>query len=287
MRKIGVGCTGIIGCVICLVLIYGSFIEPNIITITRLNVPLAMHSPVKIALVSDFHVGPYKGAWFVRRVAKRINREMPDLILIVGDLVLTETVTPETLKALEPLGDLHPAIGTYAVMGNHDHSIYRTFREKQKRPPDNSTLLREKLESLNITVLENDQATVNVGADALILAGIEDALSGQADIVQTLLSPGKKAPIILMSHNPDIIRDPLSKLAAIIVTGHTHGGQLRLPWYGPLAALPTRIGRYYDQGMFTVGSGTTLFITRGIGESGPRARLFAPPEIMLITTTSE
>ncbi len=286
--RTGVVTSGMVSALFFLIIMYGSFIEPQIITVTRITVPLQLATPVKIAIISDLHVGPYKGAGFIKRVVRRINEETPDIVLIVGDLVLSDDVTPEALTALEPLKNLHPQLGTYIVMGNHDHGIYRLFTPEQRRPPDRSDLVSDMLARSGLIVLKNTQSEIRIGGETLLITGIEDALSGQADIVKTLQGSGSgSAPVLLMSHNPDVILDPLSRLANLIVAGHTHGGQIRLPWYGPVSALPTHIGRKYDQGSFALGSGTTLLITRGVGESGPRARLFAPPEIMMIRTQPE
>lgn len=283
--RLGVLCAGTVSFLFFVLIAYGSFIEPQLVTVTRVSLPFPMRQSVKIILISDLHVGPYKGAGYIRRVVRKINRELPDIVLIAGDLVLSDEITPEALIALAPLKDLHPSLGTYIVMGNHDHSIYRLFSPEQRRPPDRSELVSETLTSFGLIVLKNTQSELRIGDETLRIAGIEDAMSGRADIVQTLNDASKNTPVILMSHNPDIILDPLSRLATLIVAGHTHGGQIRLPWHGPVSALPTHIGRKYDQGIFTLDGGTILAITRGIGESGPRARLFAPPEIMLITTT--
>lgn len=267
-----------------LLIAYGSFVEPQLITVTRVSIPFPIGQSIKIAVISDLHVGPYKGAGYIARVVRRINRELPDIVLIAGDMVLTDDVTPELLAELEPLKNLHPALGTFVIMGNHDHGIYRLFSPHQHRAEDRSDLMAEKLKGLGLIVLENAQSELRIGDDTLRIAGIEEALSGEADIEKTMHTPDSDSPVILIAHSPDIILDPLSRLATLIVTGHTHGGQIRLPGYGPVSALPTHIGRKYDQGIFHLEGGTTLAITRGIGESGPRARLFAPPEIMLITT---
>ncbi len=283
--RLGVMLAGMLSFLFFLLIGYGSFIEPQLITTTRIDLPFPLHESVTIAIISDLHVGPYKGAGYIRRVVRRINRELPDIVIIAGDLVLSDEVTPDVLKALKPLKDLHPALGTFVIMGNHDHGIYRLFTPEQRRPPDRSDLITETLRNFGMIVLENAQSELRIGDETLRIAGIEDALSGEADIVQTLKDSQKDSPIILVSHNPDIILDSMSRLATLIVAGHTHGGQIRLPWYGPVSRLPTHIGRKYDQGMFRLESGTILAITRGIGESGPRARLFAPPEIMMITTT--
>lgn len=265
------------------VVFYGSFIEPQIITVTKVSLPFGTIEPLKIAVISDLHVGPYKGAYFLRRVVTRINALRPDIVLIAGDLVLTEEITASSLDALAPLQNLHSLLGTYAILGNHDHSIYRMSMPISP-VPDHSDAVEARLTSLGINILRNSSTTIQSGENIFTLAGIDDALSGQANILDALGNIPKGMPTILLSHNPDVILDPASLFADIIITGHTHAGQIRLPWIGALATLPTHLGPKFDQGTFLLGSGTYLAITRGIGESGPRARLFAPPEIMLIET---
>lgn len=281
--RIGVWCVGLVSTSAFLVLIYGSFIEPQLITVTNVSLPFPTQKPLRIVVISDLHMGPYKGARYLARVVRKINTLLPDIVLIAGDLVLTEEVEPDILPSFRALADIRTSIGTYAVMGNHDHGIYRRARNTP-HPDDRSELLENELLSNRVTVLRNEPVFVRLADSTIAIAGLEDALSGNADIVQTFALIPKDMPVILVSHNPDVILDPASAKATLIVSGHTHAGQIRLPWYGPLATLPTRLGRRYDQGLFPLDSGGTLAITRGIGESGPRARLFAPPEILLIDT---
>ncbi len=281
IQKIGVAFVGIVFGFLFLLVAYGSIIEPRIISITRERIPFPIHQTLTIAVLSDFHVGPYKKASFLRRVVTKVNKLQPDIVLLVGDFVLTHEVTPEALVALGPLKKLQAPLGIFAVLGNHDHGIYRLF-QNQSHGIDHSDLVRDELQGFGITVLSNASKTLDIGNARMAIAGMEDALSGSADIEQTFASIPSEIPVILLSHNPDIILDPLARTSDLIVSGHTHGGQIRLPRIGPVSALPTRIGRKYDQGIFQLENGGTLAITRGIGESGPRARLFAPPEILLL-----
>lgn len=281
--KGGVLIGGSVSLLLFLIVFYGSFIEPQIITVTHVSIPFGTVEPLNIAVISDLHVGPYKGAGFIRRVVARINALHPDAVFIVGDLVLAEEVTADQLASLQPLGELSSLLGTYAIMGNHDHSIYR-MGVHLPPVPDHSDAVAERLTSMGVHVLRNESNVIRSGENLFAVAGIEDALSGKADIVETLRGIPHGTPTFLLSHNPDVILDPASLDADIIIAGHTHGGQIRLPWYGALATLPTHLGQKFDQGVFRLGSGATLAITRGIGESGPRARLFAPPEILMIET---
>lgn len=264
-------------------LLYGAIIEPQLITVTRSSIELDTVRPLRIAVISDLHLGPYKGSRYLARVVDRINALVPDIVLIGGDLVLTDEVTAELLSELRPLRDLHPSIGTFAILGNHDHGMFRRA-VNHARPPDHSEMLEQALTANNVTVLRNTSVILRLFDSRVAIAGVDDAISGQADIIKTLANIPNDMPVILLAHNPDVILDPAALRAQVIVAGHTHGGQIRLPWYGPLATLPTHLGRTFDQGLFTLKNGSILAITRGIGESGPRMRLFAPPEILLLDT---
>ncbi len=266
---------------------YGSFVEPQIIVTTRYVVPLTTTHPIKIAIISDLHAGPYKGADFYRRVVRNVNALLPDIIVLDGDFILEDTVRSDTLLALEPLRDLRSAMGTFAVLGNHDHGVYEHVLIRSGGPHnDQSDYLAAALRSLGIQVLRNEHALINMGTERIAVVGIDDLWAGKANLAAALAGIDPSARVILLSHNPDVIRDPLSARANLIISGHTHGGQIRLPFFGPLASLPTRIGPQYDQGIFRITGSTTLAITHGVGESGPRARLFAWPEVLMLTTQS-
>ena len=88
-------------------------------------------------------------------------------------------------------------------------------------------------------------------------------------------------PVILVSHNADIVGRAEKLGIDLVLAGHTHGGQVRLPFFGAVPKIPHRLGNHYDRGLFQFGE-TKLFITSGLGETGPRARLLVPPEVALL-----
>ncbi len=284
LRRFAVSLALLLSCCVFFLTAYGTFVEPKLLTVTQASVPLRTDRPLRIVLLADLHVGAYVQASDTERVVRRVNGLFPDLILIAGDFVASDNLDARTFSSLSPLKDLRSSYGTFAVLGNHDHGVYRTFFGVYRAPEDRSETIAEFLRSLNMTVLVNASENVTVGTDTVTIAGVDDAWSGKADLLRTLQERPAGVPTILLSHNPDVILDPLSREADLIVSGHTHGGQIRLPWIGSLATLPTRLGPAFDQGIFALGRERTLVITRGIGELGPRARLFAPPQIMLLTT---
>lgn len=269
-----------------LIIVYGSFIEPHWIVVTRTDVPFPVHDPLTVVVLSDLHVGPYKGERFTKRVVSRVNALLPDLVLIAGDFVLGDALDPEELSALAPLGELRSTLGTVAVLGNHDHDEFRTLMGSSRTRSDNSEYLIAALQSLNIRVLANEHIILDLGTEQIAIAGVDDIRVSEADLEAAMRGIPSDLPTILLSHNPDVILDTLSAQAELIVAGHTHGGQVRLPFIGPVVALPTRLGKKYDHGIFTVDADSMLAITRGIGESGARARLLAWPEVMVLRLSS-
>jgi uncharacterized protein len=271
----------IIGAIISLTVLYGSFIEPRIITITEADIKLPIEEEMKIVLLSDFEIGPYKDRKFVERVVERVNKLNPDLVLMAGDFVY---VRSEPGDSFLPLLDLSPKYGVYGVLGNHAYTCYRGSITRKKHVGfDLSLRVRRALERSGVRILRNESEKIKLeNGKHFYIAGVDDACTGRDNLEEALPEPQQKSAIILIAHDPSVILDNNAKYAHLIASGHTHGGQMRLPFIGPLAPLPTQLGRKYDQGLFAIDKDTNLFISRGLGESGARARLFAPPEIVFL-----
>lgn len=279
LRNILVGMLGFISFLGCGLVTYGSFIEPQLITVTEKTIHHPLGASLKIAVISDMHVGPYKGKQFIERVVRRTNALLPDIVLLPGDFIFTHNAD---LSDLEPLQDLRTTVGVYAVLGNHDVGQYATISGKRYTGVDRGDRIAATLESLGITVLRNASETITLSDGRVHIAGVDDIWTGHDDTTAALGEVDPSAYSILLSHNPSIIDDSQSLQANLIVSGHTHGGQIRLPFIGPITTLPTSLGSQYDQGIFDIDDDTTLAITRGVGESSARSRLFAIPEILLL-----
>lgn len=270
---------GILSSITCVTVMYGSFIEPKTLVVDTYDVPFPLHHALKVVVLSDLHVGPYTNATDINHVVQKVNDLFPDLILLAGDYIADEGMHAREMEALAPLKNMRATVGVFAIIGNHDRGVHDWLPGATTKE-DNAEYLRSYFRTLGIMVLTNESTTINLGTEKIVLAGIDDIMSRKADLDAAMRTIPTGTPTILVSHSPDVILDTLSTKANLIVTGHTHGGQIRLPFLGPVPPLPTRLGRKYDQGIFAVDNDTTLAITRGIGESGPRARLFAWPEIM-------
>lgn len=263
--------------------LYGSFVEPQLITVTTAAVALPperrLDQPLRLAVVSDFHLGPYKQDGFVRRAVKMIQRQQPDAVLITGDFVYSDDGSGDEIH-FEPLRALANSVPVIAVLGNHDTGLGDEFDFIER--PDRRREILAALRAVGVTVLVNDRVLFSAGSKKLAVAGLAEFRTGQSSPLDALRGISADVPRIVMTHNPGAVRFLAPGMADLVVAAHTHGGQVRIPFLPPLVRLPTPLGQRYEHGLYDF-HGLPLFITRGIGESGPRARLFAPPEIAILT----
>jgi predicted MPP superfamily phosphohydrolase len=252
-----------------LVIFYGSFIEPRLLIVTQEEISLSeeVSGEIRVAVVADFHVGPYKRSGWVQYVVDEVMAQEPDMILIPGDFIFNHE---EQVEYLESLSDLSAPLGVYAVTGNHDYSYGAEVAVKAL------------IEDSDLTLLENEFVKVEIAEESLVIAGVSD-IWFEGDLTQTLSGLTVEDDVVLISHNPDAVLEEVTAVADLVVSGHTHGGQIRLPLIGPVPPLPTELGRTFDKGLFQYSDMQQLFITSGVGETGPRARLFNPPEINIIS----
>lgn len=247
---------------------YGSCIEPRRLTVRRLVVG-AGERAVTVVFLSDIHVGPYKKTSWVRHLVRRTQALDPDVILLGGDFLYKEA---SALPCLEPLKELGAPLGVYAILGNHDE--WKARKEALAW-----------FQSSMIPLLHNRSVSVEKNGASIVIAGAEDDWYGDTDLAAALQDAGSADLSLVMLHNPDLAPPAASMLrerrgASFFFSGHTHGGQIRLPFIGSVMRLPHYLGHRFDRGVFSF-EGVPLVLGAGLGESGPRARLFCPPEIVL------
>lgn len=225
-------------------------------------------SKLKLLLVSDVHVaGPDMPPERLEGIVEQINLLKPDIVTFAGDFVSdkrTATSRYTTNEALAPLKSLKAKQGVFAVLGNHDH-----WR--------NSDAIRKALIEAGITLLTNDATQVG----PLVLGGIDDDFTDRADVPATLLKmkPLSGFPVYL-SHSPDITPD-LPDKESLILAGHTHCGQIVLPFFGALATM-SEYGNRFACGEIDEDK-KTIFVSAGLGTSILPLRLGAVPDMWLIT----
>lgn len=267
----------IVQLLVSLLLVYGTVIEPFRLQVSR--VEIVSHKfpnpglPVRIVQLSDLHV------------ERRTRREgalpslvaglAPDLIVLTGDFLSTSyNDDPRAVADLRDLlGQLHAPAGIYAVWGTSEVDLPH--------------VLRPALTDLGIVPLEDEAVEVQVGDSCLWLMGLDctrDLDAGER-LARTLLGaapPG--AHTVLLFHMPDLMPRAVSLGVDLILAGHTHGGQWRLPGFGAILT-SSRYWKRYEAGRYHQGD-TDLYVSRGLGMEGfgaLRARFFCPPEVVLIT----
>lgn len=240
--------------------------------IRRANVHMAewpAHAaPLRVALISDVHVqAPTMPPERLARIVAEVNAHHPDLILLAGDFIGSAALSTRDYPDAEiaaPLGKLTAPLGTWAVLGNHDH-----WRDKGS--------IAKALQAAGIHVLTNSAARVGV----LTLVGADDSHTHHADPAAVdRAARALPGPALLFTHSPDVIPQ-LSRHFGLVLAGHTHCGQIVLPFYGQLSS-SSHYGDRYRCGLIRE-DGRSIFVTAGLGESVLPFRFRAPPDWWLIT----
>ena len=253
--------------------------EGHRFAVNRHRVTLAgLKAPLRVAHLTDLHFDRWRLERDIQPWLEATGRENPELILITGDFV-SRLLPLERMQSLANLlGTLSAPLGVWAVMGNHDYQP----SSGSVSTPEFITLLERK----GIKVLNNSNAQVR---EDLWLAGMDDLTWGTPDLGRTLeglpqeiVSQGVAS--LLMSHNPDIL-PKVPAWVGLTLSGHTHGGQVRLPGVETLYNV-SRYGERFQMG-FTVADqpfelGAKGFVSRGLGTGGFPVRTFCPAELVML-----
>lgn len=262
---------------------YVRYVEPAHIELTRRVVhfpelPAGLEG-LTIAHLSDFHCQPERAIEGSSREAVRLALAAgPDLIVITGDLFETCEMAA---RCSGFLAGLHAPLGVYAVPGNHDRAREDAFSGLEA-PDEDIAKLRTVLASLDITLLANESRSMDVHGARLAVAGVDEYAFGRDDAEMALAGTAGADLTILLAHTPDIVDDPQARRADLILCGHTHGGQIRLPGIGSPWA-PVWRDRRRSAGLLRVGE-ALCYVSRGIA-SATRARCNCRPEVALLTLT--
>lgn len=241
-------------------------------TVTDDEIPTAFDG-FRIVQVSDLHNTEFGEG--NRRLLDKIKKAQPDIIVLTGDLI--DSYHTDVEIAADFARNAVQLAPTYYVTGNHEHRI------------GDYVLLKAQLEAAGVQVLENEKVPLERGGETISLLGVNDPTffpgwtqekGGQllSDAV-TELSPGE-AYSILLSHRPNYLSDYAACGMDLVLSGHTHGGQFRLPFLGGLYAPSMGFLPDYDGGLLTEGD-TTLIVSRGLGNSAFPFRLNNPPELVV------
>lgn len=245
-------------------------------TLAIANLPTAFQG-FRIAQISDIHLEEFTEPFFLERVVHHVNALAADMVLLTGDFVTHGSLSfivgqRAAHRCAEILSTLTCPL-RYACLGNHDTSV-------------SAPLVISSLAANGIPVLVDQHVPIERNGSRFWLCGVNDPATTNPRL-DLAVPPLPGAPVILMAHEPDyadaVLQHPRGKLVDVILAGHTHGGQVRLPWLGALVLPP--MGKNYAEGYFQIGH-MQLYVNRGIGTVGVPFRLNCPPEITIFTLQS-
>jgi uncharacterized protein len=243
-------------------------------TIAVPNLPPAFRGTT-IALLSDIHHGPFVPLAYVRHVVSMTNALEPDMVLLAGDYVHRHRsyIAP----GINELGKLKARFGRYAVRGNHDNLDYHQHRDNRDFQSYSVSALAE----AKVTDLNNSGVWLEKSGARLRLSGVGDLWTDHQDLDAALGDATDREAVILLSHNPDFAETILDRRVGLVLSGHTHGGQIVLPGLGA-PVVPSKYGQKYLYGLVR-GPICQVFVTRGVGTITPPVRFLCRPEIAMIT----
>ncbi len=297
-------------CVSTVIGIWPRFIEPTLLSTTRKDLVIkGLKKKIELVQISDLHIGDHTTETFLKKITEGIQAEKPDIIVLTGDFLCYGVLKQKPLFEAF-LKSLQAPLGVFAIWGNHDYSggitvnkfgeydlaekgstVAKGFKllfSKQKLKGVSKNAARQAsinpellmlLEQQGVTVLED--RTVQAGG--VNLTGVREYMTSQIDLRQAFADYDSSLPGILLAHNPDAIPDLLNTPSQLIFSGHTHGGQINLPWFRSRFTL-MEYPRYFTGWMEE--KGKTIYISRGVGSVMP-FRFMATPELVHFTLLPE
>jgi predicted MPP superfamily phosphohydrolase len=220
----------------------------------------------RIALLTDLHNGPAVPRWWLERAADRATALAPDLVVLGGDFV---SHSRTDLNGLGPvLARLRSRDGVVGVLGNHDHWV-------------GPEVVAGVVELAGVELLLNRHRLIRRGRAALAIAGVDDFAHGAVRFGDALDGIPGLTPVVLLSHNPDLVEYlPPGRRIDLMLSGHTHNGQLHWPLIGPLT-VPSQFGGRYLHGLHHV-EHTWLYVSAGVGSGAIPIRWGNPPELPVL-----
>ena len=249
--------------------------EPGYLTLTRQDIAIrnlpSGFDGFRIGVLSDFHFPPGDDDELIAKDVARVRQEKLDMVALTGDYISgSMRVVPPLLSHLEKLTATH---GVFAILGNHDGWRNRTDS------------MRQHFEKAGISFLVNQNSQLSLKGEKLAIAGTDFVWLGKPDPGKTLKGITPDTPVVALVHEPDFFDAMTARRdIQLQLSGHTHGGQCRVPVIG-YAPQKVEFGRKYNYGHYTHGD-SNLFVTRGVGTVGIRVRFACPPELAILTLRS-
>lgn len=220
---------------------------------------------LRVAQLSDLHVGTLTPKSWALAWSHAANRKAPNLAVVTGDMVTSGTEYHEDIA--EAIGALDAKLGVYASMGNHDY-----FGEGEP--------LVSLLKKRGVRVLRNEGRVIERGGARLWLAAIDDTWTRRDDLNRAMEGRPEGVPTVLLAHDPEAFNAAADAGAELVLSGHTHGGQIAVPFLSRTMSL-ARLAHSYNVGFYYRGR-STLYVHPGLGTTGPPIRLGAAPEVTIL-----
>jgi predicted MPP superfamily phosphohydrolase len=223
--------------------------------------------------ISDFHVDRDEDLNRLEQAVQKVNRQHPDLVFLTGDYFSG----PDTMRRYvgefrRALAGLNPSIGTFAIAGNHDH--WASFR-----------VISEALRGAGAHVLANESHRLTLRGDSLVVVGIDDLWSRRAEPSRAFRDVAPTDCTVVLAHNPDTALYTRHLEPGVMLSGHTHGGVVRIPFYGSPLRSMLRLGKRFYAGLNRYGD-FYIYTNRGLGTFLLRVRLNCRPEVSHFRLTS-
>jgi len=248
----------------------------KLLEVVRVEVPVKGLSKrldgLKIGVMSDFHAGGFTTRGDIVRAVNVLEREKPDFIALLGDYVDgAYSHSPKNVEkgayVFDVLQGLRAPLGVYAVLGNHDHWT-------------DAGLVRERLSKLPLVLLDNQSILIE---DDLAVAGVDDFWEGPAYSHKAIGDLGPEKVAVMLSHNPDVnLQLAGDDRVQLVISGHTHGGQIRIPVINHAPWVPCSRKYRGSSGLIRESESRWTYITKGVGTFFLPVRLACPPDVSII-----
>lgn len=257
--------------------IYAREIEPTMLDINNQHIhstriPKSFNN-FKIVQFSDTHLGFHYSLKQLDKLVTTINDRQPDLIVFTGDLIDEPQSYKEANQLITILQRLQAKHGKFWIYGNHDHGGYGT------------EMILDIMQQAHFTLLQNTHDVIEINNERIILVGIDDAILGSPDLKVALEQTNPDLYTILLAHEPDYAHTTINHPVDLQLSGHSHGGQIRLPFIGHLYT-PV-LAEKFTHGKYVINDDLLLFVNRGIGTTRLPFRFFCKPELHVYTLQSD
>ncbi len=249
-----------------MVLGYAMFLEPNLLRVNKFELGTLSSAKLKVVQFSDTHIGEYYSVKNLEKLARVINMQEPDIIVFTGDLVdeINENTDLKSISSV--LGTMKATKGKFAVYGNHDYGA------------QGHKYYKKTMENAGFKVLVNDAVQYHLNNKISVnIVGVDDGLLGKPNYEKINFLIKERYYDIVLLHEPDTIDTFEGEPYELALSGHTHGGQVRLPFKGALKKVP--LGEKYDKGMYDISEEQKLYVSSGIGNTKMPFRFLNIPEI--------